>query len=56
MLKFETKDKELLIWVNGLTKTPESLTQEELAQLQKSGDTRVIDAKAKKELTEVSPA
>jgi succinate dehydrogenase flavin-adding protein (antitoxin of CptAB toxin-antitoxin module) len=56
MLKFETKDKELLIWVNGLTKTPESLTQEELAQLQKSGDTRVTDSKVKKEVPEVIPA
>jgi hypothetical protein len=43
MLKFNSKDKELLIWINGMTKKPETLTQDELAQLRKNGDVRVSD-------------
>ncbi|GGM81732.1 hypothetical protein GCM10010967_11860 [Dyadobacter beijingensis] len=43
MLSFKSEDKTLLIWINGNTKLPESLTQEELAQLKENGDQRVID-------------
>lgn len=41
MLKFKNDDKDLLIWINGNTKRPEALDQNELAALKERGDSRV---------------
>lgn len=48
MLRFETDDKDLTIWIAGNTKRPADLNQEELAALKERGDARVVEVPAAK--------
>ncbi len=48
MLKFQTEDKDLTIWINGNTKRPEDLSQDELAAMKTRGDSRVVELPATK--------
>lgn len=56
MLTFQSEDKKLLIWINGLTKNPDTLTQDELKQLRKNGDKRVTEASPDEQNAETAVA
>ncbi|CAG4992132.1 hypothetical protein DYBT9275_00900 [Dyadobacter sp. CECT 9275] len=56
MLKFQSEDQQLVIHINGMTKKPENLSQDELQQMQKNGDRRITEDQPAAEVSKKKPA